>query len=421
MVGRIHQSNGFNCLDVLGAFLDALTFEIPFNVVPKGMSKVKTYMEYEDLDLIKSAIDKKHIHSACNALVHQVKNAEMVYSENDFIEKISIAGERKDAWYITSLLQFASPNTMKRICKVFCTIAPEKDFLSRVIVNSIKRRFLKMYKEKFPIFQIWTGSNELSYRQRGIDTVVVITDKPISEDLGNTFWGLTLITRSKNECNAEAKSLLRFETCERLFNENLFFDLKDIENLFINHRNITLINTSSVRSMGFETKYRSVVRESALVIYCQVKGVVPIGEDLFPRRINGFPVDVREGTCTFAVKSLKCAEEIGTESIGKIGTIGGFVDLEDPKRKAFLTCAHVVLPTNILKDKKNESYLRRQEVCVLDKTRTKIGEVSKTVFNHGQSSDTTVDAALVEITDRYTCEGYFADVYTREQLLACGE
>lgn len=273
MVGGIHQLTEFDRLDVLETFLDAFTFEIPFNTVTEDIPRAKTHscMEYEDLDLIKSALDKKHIGSACKALVHRVRNADTVYSKHDFIEKIKLAGERKYTWYITSLLQLASPNTMKRICKEFCTIAPAKNLVSRVISNVIKRRFLKMYGDKFTIFQKWIGTNARRVGYRGIYTLVVITDKPISEDLGNTFWGLKLKTRTKNECNAEAESLLCFETCERLFNENLSFDSKDIENLFINHSNITLITTSSVRSMGYKTKNKKVVREPAIVIYCQVK------------------------------------------------------------------------------------------------------------------------------------------------------
>lgn len=117
MVERIHQLNGFNRLDVLEKFLDAFAFEIPFNTVTEDIPKVKTHscMEYEDLDLIKSAVKKRHIPSACKALFHRVRNTEMVYSEGDFIKKLKVVGGRKDIWYITSLLQLTSPNTMKRI------------------------------------------------------------------------------------------------------------------------------------------------------------------------------------------------------------------------------------------------------------------------------------------------------------------
>jgi hypothetical protein len=300
-------------------------------------------------------------------------------------------------------------------------MAPKKDLFSKVLVNTIKRRFLKRYGNKLTVSQIWTGSNDLRYGYRGIDTLVVITDTPTTEDLGDRFWGLALIIRAKHECNTESESMLCFEIRERLFNEIVPFDSKDIETLFRNHSNITLINTSCVRSLGYNTKYRNVVREPTTVIHCQIKGVVPFGEGVFPRRINGFPVDVREGTCTFAMNSLKCAGEIRADGISKFGTIGGFVDLQNPERKAFLTCAHVVLPTKILKDNKNDFYLRKCEVRVLDKTFAKIGEVSKTVFNHGQSSATTVDAALVEVVGQYSCEGGFADVYKRGQLVSCGE
>ncbi|XP_048749793.2 uncharacterized protein LOC125661707 [Ostrea edulis] len=423
IIRRTQTCKMFQRLDAIETFLDAFVLKLEFKGFPITLPKPKTcsqYKTYEDINMETPATEKSP--TACKACIHQVKSVESAYFECDFRQKIKLAATRGDVWYIKSLLNFTSPGIMRNICGELCSERPDTDFCTKVIVDTIRNKFLKLYKEKLKIVLIWTGYRVTnSYRiTRGIDTIVVITESTTKNKLSDTFWGLDLVIRTKDECDKEAERLLIHENFEVDSFQHNSVDFKKIENIFQCHSNVTLINTSSVRSKGYHTKSRKVVKTPTIVIHCQVKGVVPVGEGIFPQIIDDLPVDVREGVCHFAGKALRFSEEIRTENVQKTGTVGCFLDLENPKRKALLTCAHVVLPTNILKENKSAEYIRRQEVCVLDKEGKKIGEVEDTVFTHGDPTATSVDAALVEITDRRPCDGSFADVYSLNQLVAAG-
>jgi hypothetical protein len=80
-----------------------------------------------------------------------------------------------------------------------------------------------------------------------------------------------------------------------------------------------------------------------------------------------------------------------------------------------------VIPTNTLRSKSATQYFQRREtIKVFDKDTTEVGKITKAVFNSGQPKKVSVDAALVEITDRHPNDGYFSDVYSENQMSGAG-
>ncbi|XP_062607835.1 uncharacterized protein LOC134269648 [Saccostrea cucullata] len=325
----------------------------------------------------------------------------------------------KDRIKIEKSLLDATAEEMRCICKKFCTGNPEKCLASSVIIDKLKSTILKSIENKSDIMHIWVGrQNQTS---RGIDTVVLVTRTSKSFNLGDEIWGLKIIVRLFDTCSDEASSVLIHDINDSIGSLSIKLSDFELSSLFSKHSNITLINTSNVCSIGYNSNARIEMIPS-IVIHCHIKGVIPTGEDAFPRRIGGHRVDVREAVCHFAVNPARISERIGTEGTERTGTLGGFVTLQNPERQAFLTCAHVVLPVDVLKNGETCVYARRREINVVDRNGMQFGKVHKAEFKHGQASEVSIDAALVEITDkyRYPCDGNFAPVFSSEQIMETG-
>ncbi|KAK3599789.1 hypothetical protein CHS0354_037275 [Potamilus streckersoni] len=182
--------------------------------------------------------------------------------------------------------------------------------------------------------------------------------------------------------------------------------------LFEKHSNLEAMSGSSfMLSMS-----KGYIRHPCVVLYCQVKGVVPYGKNAFPKVLKvgrvTLPVDVREGFLRqgmFQQKNimgrtewhdkLRMGVSIGVKNIPMAGTLGPFVKLAG-NDVGFLTCTHVVGGTHvdILQPADGESFPNRpqfERYC---------GEVIKICFNpqfrdqnNGRSNTVGVDAALVQV------------------------
>ncbi|XP_061165647.1 uncharacterized protein LOC133174551 [Saccostrea echinata] len=372
------------------------------------------------------------------AVFHSKTNTSSYFSFEDLIKTIKVLEEKKDALAIKNILNAASSNDIRKLCESLCVEKPKNDFISDIVSETIVEKFCKGNESKFTIVNIWTGyrSVEKNFeqlerqqlfarykpfrRKRGIDTLVVVVEQNIQRKTGS-FCGLDLIIVSKDECNSEAASLLSFEFCDTTDSSVIQIDDETIALLFNQHSNITLINKSNVRSKGYKSGAPHVEKTPTIVIYCQIKGVVPRGEETFPEKINGFIVDVREGTCRLAVNPLRPGEKITDEVFKTTGTLGGFVNIQNPRKVGFLTCAHVVLPPKILQNNSAEEYVRKKDVILIhDREKRQIGKINKIMFIHDKPNEVSIDAALIEITDRHPCDGYFADVYLENQLHCAG-
>ncbi|XP_056003105.1 uncharacterized protein LOC125662317 isoform X1 [Ostrea edulis] len=278
----------------------------------------------------------------------------------------------------------------------------------------ICRKFTNAFYRVLSIQSVWAGytySTLKGHLNSQLDTIVVITN----EENGNVqlkmkeYLGLKLYFRNADKCSHEAKEIMCYE------NENLssiHLQQEDIQRLLSSHSNITLISASSVKSKGYGKPYQEPpVKQHTIVIYCRVKGIIPVGEMRFPTEIGGYPVDVRESVVTFAAghEGVRIGDKIGPTEESITGTLGGFIDL-DLGKKGFITCAHVVC-SKFLDNQNALQNIAEQNISVgvvEEKGKRRIGKVNKAYFNLDQVTKTSIDAALIELNDSLPETGQFS-------------
>ncbi|XP_071145378.1 uncharacterized protein [Mytilus edulis] len=175
------------------------------------------------------------------------------------------------------------------------------------------------------------------------------------------------------------------------------------ECLFDNHRNLTLICKSSCLTLPMTYRPSNTISEikPCVQLYCKAKGLIPIGEQHFPKFFCGMPTKVVQGTPTL-MGGLQIGNAIGTDSFKK-GTLGGFVRFRG--EDAFLTCLHVFLTAEQLTEDKitlddNESYRVKCYQNTTAWSNKDDGFVCGKIQDFGfeQNCDrTSVDAALIQL------------------------
>lgn len=190
---------------------------------------------------------------------------------------------------------------------------------------------------------------------------------------------------------------------------------KNSEFLRENHSNITMITGSPYRSIGYKKGAHSVEKENCIVILVPVKGVIPLGENIFPKTIDGFKTDVREVVIKLLTggkpheihEYLKIGCAIGRNAKdGSIGTLGGFVYHPD-HGLCGLTCAHVLL---------NETEITRgpmaEELGCLQPYPfgKQFGKLVDYRFQNNGDEKAGIDIALIKIDERHPVNGDFCDI-----------
>ncbi|XP_033758072.1 uncharacterized protein LOC117340420 [Pecten maximus] len=188
--------------------------------------------------------------------------------------------------------------------------------------------------------------------------------------------------------------------------------------LWCNHSNLNIISVSPVRS---KRKGAELEQCLCIVLYCSTKGVVPIGENEFPRKLDiaeneSISIDVREGyfvfggyntgpgTCYHDKLKMGCnIGEVTTQVQNGGGTLGPFVQYDG--RLSFLTCAHVLFDVNVSKHVDfTENGNHRVDVVqpAIGSSRpsgTPCGFVQRAIFDARTAKDISIDVAVVEISD----------------------
>ncbi|VDH91577.1 Hypothetical predicted protein [Mytilus galloprovincialis] len=229
---------------------------------------------------------------------------------------------------------------------------------------------------------------------------IYIEMNTLRPDLPETFWKIDVKYITDDRAKIRQSSQIH-EHLQNLSGNIHFPDHKsisgvDAKQLFNEHSNLSLICKSPLKSIGFLQKKHKVIEQPSIQLYCKRKGLIPVGENHFPRAINGLQTDVLEGSPHF-LSQLKIGNQVGTDEF-KMGTLGGFVQVRGDK--AFLTCLHVFLSAdelaadNISLDdektvpvklyRKNEN----SHVC---------GKIREIAFEVDNEKETSIDAALVEI------------------------
>lgn len=295
--------------------------------------------------------------------------------------------------------------------------------LIKTLLKEVSQSFRRMYMSGVIVRSIWFGRRKCFHLPSKVDSIVYIVDAPKPRLDDSNFLGLRIVIRTENETNDEEKRLMSYERKMDTYCP-IQINSKDVAALFEAHTNITMIRTSNVCYQENDEKEIYIARMPCVVIFCRVKGVIPLGENAFPVCLSCYKVDVREGVCSFAANPLQIGEGIQSKMADGFGTLGGFVDI-DSKRKGFLTCAHVVFREDILKRGKVKETIKRCEVTISERSentdlKSDVGIVCSAAFLHKDPNSVSIDAALVEITNRYPENGLFFNSYTPLQLRNAG-
>ncbi|OWF46577.1 uncharacterized protein LOC110455548 [Mizuhopecten yessoensis] len=197
--------------------------------------------------------------------------------------------------------------------------------------------------------------------------------------------------------------------------------------LWETHSNLNVIRIHSVT-------YGNNIEKPCIVLYCSTKGVVPLGEPDFPKRLeidehDSVDVIVRDGYFRRGVgyereasvayhNTLKMGCNIGrlTPEEGQqhlSGTLGPFVRFKD--EVGFLTCAHVLFQITNPSERFNFPDGASSTVEVvqpsidIEHPRSACGFVQKAIFD--PTRNPSIDVAVVQLTDdeRKPTAGQFAN------------
>ena len=345
-----------------------------------------------------------------------------------------------------------------------------QDPLCRTDVKQvIVSRVCEIATKRFGLSHSYVGHRvRVSEGRYVFDDVVVGFSAWVSDIEHKTVMGVDIEIRNYRYVNKEAENVeaLRKKTSD---------DLTDAETdmlrtcirkystrLWRRHSNLNIISACSIKSKNGGAVMK---RRPCIVLYCSVKGIIPISEKPFPKVLRtsdgaDIPVDVREGYFQFAgstttsrssgerVEESETLEEeetipeptypvyIGqgfkTKPLSKEGTIGPFVEISDDKT-GFITCAHSVFdcarqtsfqyPTRgvltndvtvCVQDENSEGVTEKQVQCQVIKA------VFTTRTEERTKRDINLDAALVELPEclRGDCE---VNLLYDSQVEQCGE
>lgn len=239
--------------------------------------------------------------------------------------------------------------------------------------------------------------------------IVEDDDELITEKFDEKFYGflikaVTVNTSRKNESKKVAQRIIP-ESQHQLDR----VPTSVAKRLFKNHSNLTMVCPSAYKSKGFGTDKFVIDKIDCINLFCRRKGIVPIGEQHFPLKINDMQTNVLEGT-SYLTSAVHIGDKI-YNSNEEIGTLGGFVKYYGID--TFLTCAHVIF------GKSNISNLQTKDIhfnCHTIRNDNKKEPVKCTLIRHilkydteesdmeeddieakESNEETSIDAALVFI------------------------
>lgn len=290
---------------------------------------------------------------------------------------------------------------------------------SKVIAWFVTKKFFQSLDKSIrdKIIDIWPSYNCSCYRGKDVFcsgkieiTVEICTLFP---DLPETFWKVDIYfipdDRVKHKESNHIFEHLQNSNGKLHFRNKETVSSEEAKQLFIAHTNLTLVCKSSFKSTGFQMKKHKVIEQSCVQLYCKRKGLIPIGENHFPKTLNGLQTDILEG-CPNLLTKLKIGNKVGRDNDLKRGTLGGFVEVRGVK--AFLTCLHVFLSTdelasdNISLDDKQQDLVK---VHIQNKTSI-CGLIRDIAYEVDNPTVTSIDAALVEISETSIDKSNYVDV-----------
>lgn len=144
------------------------------------------------------------------------------------------------------------------------------------------------------------------------------------------------------------------------------------------------------------------IEKQCVHIFCRAKGLIPVGENHFPKSFCKLPTKVIQGSPEFMTK-LRVGDMIGTDV--RTGTLGGFVKVRGDT--TFLTCLHIFMNAEEL-DAVNISLIDDSPVLIKwypagvtsadsGKSPFVCGKIRDIAFITDNYGTTSIDAALVKV------------------------
>ncbi|XP_045169699.2 uncharacterized protein LOC123532349 [Mercenaria mercenaria] len=202
---------------------------------------------------------------------------------------------------------------------------------------------------------------------------------------------------------------------------------KHADSLMNNHKFLTVITGSPIRSKNYRSSTQELKREVCLVLYVLIKGYIPIDEEVFATHYNDVGIDVREGMFSpfgLTAKSYHENLRLGCQIARQLlGTVGGFIEYPG-YGLCGLTCAHVLLDSTEMRGLTNDprgtkewrspssnEYVFQPENDVALASRYGVdlfvGRLVKAVYRKGGGGQSGMDIALFQVERRYPNSGEF--------------
>lgn len=276
-------------------------------------------------------------------------------------------------------------------------------------------------KELISAERVWAG-----YDPRFISPLVfvaeVIEEEQYTPKLLSEF---KIIQRLKGHVSNEAKYVSNMEIREGLVftgEEQIAIKkclTKHTVTLMKSHSNLLVVSAAKLKSKKHSSKDAVYEKTTCIVFYVHIKGIIPFGENAFPTELEGFPVDVREGTFKTYSNPRDFHERLmmGCQIVtayNMMCSLGGFIELESGNIGC-LTCCHAFATEESVadynKDPVNRSFLKKEVFQPHLSADFEFGRLVNFIRNPGDSANIGVDAAVIEITKthRHPNTGEFPD------------
>lgn len=320
--------------------------------------------------------------------------------------------ETRNSCLCQYLLNHTSNNTIEThilVNALHSSIENDDVDTAKFIGWQIARNFLK--SKNGHVYDIWLASicscsrlkkKHYSWFCSTDVTIIIMVPRLIKEVVSN-FYGLS-IRQVLYHCEVfkEAKAISDEKAKLIEGDQNIQCHVPGplAETLFDNHRRLTLVCPSEIKSIDFRhfptkpTFYNC----SCIQLYCYVKGAIPIGEKHFPGELQGIPTDVIEGFPRFSSKHIRIGDSVTNTRVK--GSLGGFCRFYG--REAFLTCAHTMMDWDTLLSVELKHHMQQESIHVytgdniLDDT-LPCGKVVNHSFTQDNPKEISTDVALVEI------------------------
>lgn len=248
------------------------------------------------------------------------------------------------------------------------------------------------------ILDIWPAFNCIHIlKSENLVIVVELKCKMNNVYVPTKYFSVDIVYLVNEDISKENTNTVKSEesNAEVLFPDNKQITGLSARDLFAKHSKLTLISKSSFQQRGIE--------KQCVNLFCKVKGLLPVGENEFPKIFCGLPTKVVQGSPELMSK-LRVGDMIGTDEFKK-GTLGGFVKVRGDT--AFLTCLHIFLNAEELAADKislNDNkpllvkcYPAFEKSGASSSPSFICGKIRDIAFKTDNPESTSIDAALIKV------------------------